>query len=149
MSNIDIGLTCFGRYPCVYLALLCEDMNASDSNLEPALRHTVDNVGTIAQLCHTRLLKVIEYPLCQVHHPSCTAVTSTGESNNRPESGVARKVPGMLVIPGMGRDAQFIATTSLIVLGLHLDECLPRYELYSEVSRIDRPHSAQNTYIFW
>ena len=34
----------------MYLALLCEDVNEYDSNLELALRHTIDNVGTIAQL---------------------------------------------------------------------------------------------------
>ena len=51
----------------------------------------------------------------------------------------------MVVFPGNGRDAQFIAMTLLIVLGVHLDECLARCELHSEVSRIDHARSAQNT----
>ena len=51
----------------------------------------------------------------------------------------------MVVFPGNGRDAQFVATTLLIVLGVHLDEYLGRCELHSEVSRIDHARSAQNT----
>ena len=45
----------------MYLALLCEDGNEYDSNLELALGHTIDNVRTIAQLCHAPLLKDIVY----------------------------------------------------------------------------------------
>ena len=45
----------------MYLALLCENVNECDSNLELALRLTIDNVRTIAQLCHAQLLKDIRY----------------------------------------------------------------------------------------
>ena len=55
----------------------------------------------------------------------------------------------MVVFPGNGRDAQYIAMALLIVLGVHLDECLARCELHSEVSRIDHARSAQNTSNFW
>ena len=46
------------------------------------------------------------------------------------------------MFPGNGRDTQFIAMTLLIVLGVHLDECLARCESHSEVSRIDHARSA-------
>ena len=46
------------------------------------------------------------------------------------------------MFPGNRRDAQFIAMTLLIVLGVHLDECLARCGLHSEASRIDRARSA-------
>ena len=55
----------------------------------------------------------------------------------------ARQVLEMVVFPGNGRDAQFIAVALLIVLGVHLDECLARCELWSKVSRIDHARSAQ------
>ena len=144
MSNIPIDLACFEHYPCMYLALLCEDVNEYDSNLELALRHTVDNVCTIAQLCHAQLLKDIGY--LPPAPSSAILYNCLGNWTTDPNQGfAARQVLEMVVFPGNGRDAQFIAMTWLIVLGVHLDECLVRCELHSEVSRIDHARSAQNT----
>ena len=66
----------------MYLALLSEDVDEYDSNLELALRHTIDNVRTIAHLCHAQLLKDIGYlpPSIVVGH----LVQLSGELNNRP-----------------------------------------------------------------
>ena len=61
MSNIGIDLTCFEHYLCMYMTLLCEDVNEYDPNLELALRHTIDTVRTIAHLRHAQLLKDIGY----------------------------------------------------------------------------------------
>ena len=66
----------------MYLALLREDVNECDSNLELTLRHTIDNVRTIVQLCHGQLLKDIGYlpPSTVIGH----LVQLSGELNNGP-----------------------------------------------------------------
>ena len=141
MSNVGLDFTCLGRYPFIYLALLCEDVNEYDSNLELALRHTIDNVRTIAQRCQAQVLKDTRY----LPPAPSSAILYNFLGNWTTEGFAARQVPEMVVFPGNGRDAQFIAMILLIVLGVHLDECLARRELHPKVSWIDHARSAQNT----
>ena len=78
----------------------------------------------------------------QVHRPLCTIVAGTGYLTTNLDQGfAASQVSGMVVIPGNGKDA-FIAMALLIVLGVHLVECLAPCELHRQVSRIDHARSA-------
>ena len=129
----------------MYLALLCQDVNECVSNLEPALRQTIDNVCTIAQLCHCAQL-LLDIGSLPPAPSSAILYNCLGNWTTNPNQGfAARQVPEMVVFPGNGRDAHFIVMTLLIVLGVHLDQCLARCGLHCEVSRIDHARSAQNT----